>query len=113
MSKYNKIKSECDFINRGFKIISLKDSNGVKFSIQESSSCNEDKIWLGADNIGLRVFKEGWQDVNLTELLGTKQYVANERLHLNKAQAKTLILILKEFVKTGYIPNEYEEYFNE
>lgn len=94
---------------RGFKIIEGTDYNGVKFSIQESSVATNDVIWFGATTDGVKVFRGDWQDVNLEELLGTDRVVSNRRLHLTREQVKKILPILKQFVKTGYLPEEHEE----
>lgn len=89
--------------NRGFSIIEGgRDTNGVKFNIQKSSSAMEDKIWFGAIEIGLKHFKagEGWKDVELTDTM-QEHYVANNRLHLNREQVAEIIPILQKFVDTG------------
>ena len=90
--------------NRGFAIYESKDSNGVDFSIQKSSSAMEDKIWFGANDIGLKHFKAhvGWSDVELTDTI-EEHYVANNRLHLNQEQVAELLPILQKFVETGEI----------
>lgn len=90
---------------RGFNFYEFEDSNGVKCSIQKSSSV-EDKIWLGADQIGVQSFmpSHGWQGINLEELLGTNQIVANNRMHLSREQVATLLPLLEVFVETGELP---------
>ena len=39
---------------RGFNYKEFKDSSGVVCSIQKSSSAMQDKIWIGANDIGLK-----------------------------------------------------------
>ena len=86
---------------RGFSYFEFKDSNNVKCSIQKSSSV-EEKIWLGADSIGLKkmVGLGPFKDVN-TSSVPNQTFVANNRMHLNKKQVLKLIEVLNEFVKTG------------
>lgn len=91
---------------RGFNCYEFTDSYGAECSIQESSSAEEPKIWLGASKIGLQYFipHQGWQKPNLEELFGTNQIVANNRMHLTRDQVATLLPILEVFVKTGRLP---------
>ena len=87
---------------RGFAYRNFVDCKGVKCSIQESSSAEEPRIWLGADDIGLKHFKayEGWKDVELIDTIAG-HYVANNRMELNRKQVKKLLPILQHFVETG------------
>lgn len=91
---------------RGFSVREFEDFNGVKCRIQKSSLATEDCIWLGADKLVLQKFTpfgkpNSWQIVDVDELLGTREWVANERMHLNKRQVKALIKALQKFVDTG------------
>lgn len=91
---------------RGFGFFEFTDSYGAECSIQESSSAEEPKIWLGASEIGIKYFipYQGWKEPNLEELFGTNQIVANNRMHLTRDQVATLLPILEVFVKTGRLP---------
>jgi len=98
---------------RGFSRGEFLDERGNSCSIQESSSGAN--IWLGCNEIGLKTFVpygEGWRarseddiraaikekfGVNVTDIL------ANTRMHLNQQQARKLIPLLQNFVKTGWL----------
>jgi hypothetical protein len=87
---------------RGFDITEFTDSYGAKCSLQKSSSAMEDKIWFGANEIGLKHFKayEGWTDVELTHTM-EEHYVANNRMHLTRKMVKDLLPYLIRFADTG------------
>ena len=88
---------------RGFNYKEFKDSSGVVCSIQKSSSAMQDKIWLGAKEIGLlKMDKQGggWQEIDTTST-EHHSYLANNRMHLNIKQAKKLIKELQYFVDNG------------
>ena len=91
---------------RGFKIREFTDANGVPCNIQKSSSACEDLIWLGAQDIGLQRFTpgEGWKDVPLERTVGGVSHIANNRIHLSRAQVRKLLPILSHFAKTGDLP---------
>lgn len=83
--------------NRGFRYLQFKDRNAVPCSLQESSLATEPAIWLGADDIGLKVFGEhGWEDIKLEG-----QHVANNRMHLSRRNVKKLLPYLTAFAETG------------
>ena len=69
--------------NRGFKVKSFKDCSGASCSIQESSSDEESKIWIGIDDA---------DEVLLTT-----------RMHLTRTQVRGLLPVLKKFMNTGAI----------
>ena len=98
------MKLKKQFTGRGFPFFRFTEDNGVKCSIQKSSAAEDDYIWLGADEIGLKHFKanEGWKDVPLTDTI-PEHYTANNRMHLTREQVKQLLPILTRFVKTGEI----------
>lgn len=115
---------------RGFEVKHFKDTYGMDCSIQESSSAEEEKIWLGVHSAPVRVmwkdvpkflesvkgikkdFPEtnewGWCTVNLPD-----EALVESRMHLNKEQAKWLVKELKYFIKYGYLKDEDEENNNE
>ena len=72
---------------RGFKIVKFKDVYGCDCSLQESSSAEEERVWLGCDNCPPK------HPVTGEEL--------NPRMHLNVKQIKKLIKYLQNFVDTG------------
>lgn len=90
--------------SRGFTIYRFKDSYGVDCSLQKSSSV-DDKIWIGANDIGIKHFKagRGWEDIKFPEDTLEEQYVANNRIILDRKQVKKLLPFLQKFVETGEI----------
>jgi hypothetical protein len=91
--------------SRGFNFREFTDRSGIKCSIQKSSLADEDAIWLGADEIGLKEFvayrqPNAWEDVNL-EQTQSHHYVANNQMHLTRQQVKKLLPILTYFVEAG------------
>lgn len=92
---------------RGFGKLNFRDRNGVASSIQKSSIATDECIWLGADHLGLKEFvafrqPSAWVDVEL-ENTEKHHFVANTRLHLNRAQVRALLPILQHFVDTGEV----------
>lgn len=99
--------------NRGFSRGTFVDDGGMECSIQESSSGV--RIWLGCNDIGLKTFVpygEGWKDRSEDDIraaikshfgVEVTDILANTRMHLNKQQAKKLIPLLQNFVKTGWL----------
>lgn len=84
---------------RGFNYTDFKDFNGVPCSMQASSVATDNCIWLGADDIGLKQFKNGyWGDVDTNE-----NYIANNRMHLSQDQVKKLLPLLTHFALTGEV----------
>jgi len=61
---------------RGFLVGAFCDVYSIACSIQESSSAENDHIWLGCDS---------------------------NRMHLDRVMAKELIRHLKKFVRTGHL----------
>lgn len=90
---------------RGFAIGTFTDANGVECSIQKSSLATDDCIWLGANDIGLKLFEayKGWKDVDTTFTM-ERHYSANTRMHLNRDQVKELLPLLQHFADTGELP---------
>lgn len=95
---------EKGYTNRGFAIYEFKDANGVQCSLQKSSSAMEDKIWIGANEIGLKIFRagQGWENVALENTIKS-HYIANNRMHLTREQVIELLPILEKFALTGEI----------
>ena len=88
---------------RGFGRYNFVDDYGAECSLQRSSSGV--RIWLGCNDIGLRVGYP-WRDVSeeeLKTLLKAKELVSNSRMHLNVEQVKALLPMLQKFVETGDI----------
>lgn len=95
--------------DRGFTYFEGIDTYDYKYSIQESSSTEEPKIWLGIDDpnpiiMASDALKLG---VDTNETTGwvkfpiPKEVSINTRMHLNQEQAADLIELLKVFVETG------------
>ena len=94
---------EKTYTQRGFGRYNFVDDYGAECSLQRSSSGV--RIWLGCNDIGLRVGYP-WRDVSeeeLKTLLKAEELVSNSRMHLNVEQVKALIPILQKFVETGDI----------
>lgn len=70
---------------RGFTYYEFEDANGIKCSLQESSSAMSPKIWLGSDEE---------PKMHLGEWLSS-------RMHIDIKTAKKLIPLLQTFVDTG------------
>jgi len=91
--------------SRGFALIKFKDSNGIKCNVQKSSSALSDKIWLGAEDIGLQIGSP-WQEVSEQEIKDKfckNELIANNRMHLSRKQAAKLAKVLLKFAETGEI----------
>lgn len=103
--KLKKPKLNVETTSRGFSYAEFKDQYGVECSIQNSSLAGEACIWLGSNKIGLKKFTpyKGWEDISTEPDPNGVTYIANTRMHLNQEQVKTLLPLLKKFVKTGSI----------
>ena len=87
--------------NRGFNYLIFQDSNGQDYSLQESSSATQPKVWLGIEDPHPKVLmKHGWRDINLDEI-AKQQVHLSTRMHLTQEQARELIQHLQKFVDTG------------
>ena len=87
MSKF-RLKFEDFGGGRGLTLAKFIDSYGVKCSLQDSSSAEDDYVWLGCDE-------------------GTHHHLTLEcsaRMHLNREQAGELAKHLKRFARTGRLP---------
>lgn len=97
---------------RGFQIKYFTDSNGEKCSLQISSAIRDEKlIWLGCDEIGLKMSEPGigWFDID-TSSRGHRIFSANNRMHLTQSSVKALLPALMHFAQTGELPEEDPEY---
>ncbi len=83
---------------RGFSLINFTDRYGVKCSLQKSSLAEDDAIWFGCDDIGLKrlVPGRGWTEVPMDS-----NTQANTRMHLTQEMVKALLPALIEFAETG------------
>ena len=108
---------------RGYEVKHFKDTYGMDCSIQESSSAEEPKIWLGVHSAPVRVMwkdvpefiesvkgikkdfpetnERGWCTVNFPD-----EALVESRMHLNREQAKWLVKELKYFIKHGTLGEE-------
>lgn len=89
---------------RGFTLYTFTDSYGIECTVQQSSSAEESRIWVGAKDLGLQHFKagEGWKKVELVDTI-EEHTIGNNRMHLNIEQAKVLRDILESFIENGEI----------
>ena len=95
--------------NRGFDRYEFTDGNGVDCSLQKSSVATEDMVWLGCNEIGLKVFipGAGWTDIVLPNNdLNGPMFIANIRMHLTQEQVAKLIPLLQRFTQTGDLDGE-------
>lgn len=83
---------------RGFTKLEFSDSNGVKCSLQHSSSAMQACIWLGCDDADPQVLQhgKGWSPVPMPD-----RYIANTRMHLNQQMVTWLLPYLQHFAATG------------
>jgi hypothetical protein len=90
---------------RGFGLIEFKDRYDVGCSLQVSSVATERAIWLGTDECTPKkcVMNEGWSYVKEGEPY-SKDWLINNRMHLNREQVAGLIPLLQHFVDTGELP---------
>lgn len=93
---------------RGFRLDSFEDANGVACSIQESSAArDEGMIWFGCNEIGVKRFtpRVGWEDIHLEQdhPYGIT-HVANNRMHLSQSQVRALLPTLAYFAEHGVLP---------
>ena len=75
--------------NRGFSFVSWTDLYNRECSLQKSSIATADCYWLGVDN----------SPVSLNEPEGPRKSVDDGRMHLNRAQMKQLIKLLRAALK--------------
>lgn len=93
--------------NRGFGLVEFIDSKGVPCSIQQSSSAEEEAIWIGCDDADPKYFipygNPSWRKLEKPEL--ATYWVFNTRMHLTREQVEEIIPILQKFVETGELFN--------
>lgn len=100
---------------RGFVYGEFRDTYGVKCSIQESSSAESPKIWLGVDDPQAKILAsyaphygvqtsetEGWVPFPIPDAVQL-----STRMHLDRSGAKVLIAILEKFVKQGSLEKHW------
>lgn len=91
---------------RGFSKIEFRERNGVICSIQKSSIADDDCIWFGANDLGVKEFKSGsgWKDrVDLDVHTMEHHFSGNNRMHLTLDMVEKLLPILEHFVATGEV----------
>ena len=90
-----------EYTGRMFGIVYFNDNNGIRCTIQESSSCEKAKIWLGAESADPQYRKpgtNGWTNVDMPE-----EYIANNRMHLSKKEVLQILPFLLKFLITGKV----------
>lgn len=99
-----------EITNRGFGLYRFQARRGESCSLQKSSLATEDCIWLGHDNMDMRVFipyaPQAWHPISEDELkqrFNAQDVLTNTRMELTREQVKDLIPILQKFVDTGDI----------
>lgn len=90
---------------RGFAFVEFEDHNGTPCTIQKSSLAEDDAIWFGASEIGLKKFTpcQGWEDVPTPGGPDGVSFVANNRMHLTRWQVAALLPALQHFAATGEV----------
>lgn len=108
--------------NRGFEIQYFDDDYGIQCSIQESSSV-EPHLWLGIAHNSLKVMAEDKKELLVAIEHLTKDYpecnekgwctvplpkdaLIENRMHLNRQQAKELARKLNYFSRHGCLKEE-------
>ncbi|RTL01306.1 MAG: hypothetical protein EKK57_04945 [Proteobacteria bacterium] len=96
-----------EYTGRGFGIYRFVDSGGNECSLQQSSAIG-DYVWLGSKEIGVQGFQpgNGWESITDDDIktkFDVTDIIANNRMHLNRAQVAALIPILQNFVDTGEV----------
>ena len=91
--------------SRGFGLIEFTDLYDAKCNIQKSSLATCDAIWLGVKEAEPKILASkvqaggtGWVKYDIPE-----DVLLTTRMHLTRGQIKTLLPILKRFIKTGEI----------
>lgn len=92
--------------NRGFEIVKFQDRNGVECSLQQSSEtdCTSPPgaafLWLGCNDADPKEFapygNPSWRSITMP-----KGYVANTRMHLDRANVEMLVRQLQHWLQTG------------
>ena len=98
--------------SRGFQRGEFTDLYGCKCSIQESSLATDDAIWFGVNDANPQILASKARKINpeTGEMTGWVAYpvpddvLMHTRMHLNREQVAALILVLQNFVDTGFLP---------
>lgn len=95
---------------RGFQLVEFTDRCGETCTIQESSAIDEEGlIWLGCKDLDVKVMKEGltgWHNLDIKQIKGVEEFVANNRMHLSQSMVKEILPILTYFAEHGELPSE-------
>lgn len=94
---------------RGFRIIEFTDLYGAKSSLQASSLCEPEAVWLGVNDAEPKVMASQARSVGVStsETCGwvpypiPSQVALNTRMHLSREQVTQLLPYLQTFVDTG------------
>ena len=100
-----------EITSRGFERVEFSDHNGVRCSIQQSSAIDLEQdggldnpgstmLWLGCNEANPKYFvpygDPAWRPVEMPE-----NYIADTRMHLNRAQVEMLVRQLSAWLSTG------------
>lgn len=84
---------------RGFDILHFYDDNDKECDIQESSTADKSRIWLGTHDAEPKIMASktkqggtGWVDYPIPD-----DVLINHRMHLNRVQSISLALKLLKF----------------
>jgi hypothetical protein len=91
---------------RGFAIGLFSDLYGAKCSVQDSSLATEAAIWLGMDQVDLKVFDPhngGWRTVPDPPTPRDGSVLHSGRMHLTVPMAVALADVLDRFIEKGSI----------
>ena len=106
---------------RGFGRLEFEDFNGETCSVQRSSLADLDCIWFGVNDadpqimardairLGLKPIEGGEKDNGWVPFVVPSEVLMTTRMHLTREQVKSLLPILKHFVKTGELPDPMEQ----
>lgn len=104
--------------SRGFMQGQFSDLYGEKCSIQHSSLATDNAIWLGIDEVELKILARDAVAIGRDDLLGEGAerfrgwvdypvpdcVLKAARMHLNQEQVAALIPLLQYFVEHGELP---------
>lgn len=104
-------KEKTGVTGRGFALVTFRDHNNIECSLQQSGVVDLDAegglehpgsscVWLGCDDADPQEFvpfgDPSWRPVKMP-----KDYIANTRMHLDRAQVAMLISHLQNWLATG------------
>ena len=97
--------------DRGFALVEFSDLYGVRCSLQLSSLCAPEAIWIGVDDANPQIMasQAAAYGVVTQETVGWVPYPVPEqvslttRMHLSREQLAVLLPVLQRFVATGKV----------